>query len=333
MPTKPRQSVTFLPVEVVVPHPRNVRDDIGDVREMAASIREHGILQPLVVTEHPTRPKAFLLLAGHRRRAAAVLAGQTRVPCIIRHGISNDDSLHTALMLVENGQRRQLTPMEKARAIGSLLDTGLNQTEVGRLIGLTPSSVNTFALLLELDDETAERVEAGDITASDAREAVREARAKSRRSNGAPTRGRPVVVEPAHFTIHHRLAEQVKAACTHSTRPLVGSIACGQCWEAQILATAGHAESDEAGGGADMKPSRRNTPRVDVDEVAVERRISGDATVELNYLERREAVRQLAPKGLSDAQIAERIGITDNGVQRIRERQGIPSTWTQEGIA
>ena len=82
-----------------------------------------------------------------------------------------------------------------------------------------------------------------------------------------------------------------------------------------------------------MKPSRRNTPRVDVDEVAVERRISGDATVELNYLERREAVRQLAPKGLSDAQIAERIGITDNGVQRIRERQGIPSTWTQEGIA
>ncbi|EFQ84741.1 ParB-like protein [Aeromicrobium marinum DSM 15272] len=232
--SRTRQSVTFLPIDAIREHGSNVRDSVGDVTEMAASIREHGILQPLIVTEHPTTAKAFLLLAGHRRRAAAIKAGLDRVPCIIRHDLGTDEREHVAIMLVENAQRRQLTPLERARAIGRLLESGMNQSEVARATGMHASSVNTYALLLELDDDAAEAVEAGDITAADATKAVRAARQARRDRDGTPTRGRPVILDPPHLTKRHPLAATARKACRHTTRPKVGYVACGQCWEHAI---------------------------------------------------------------------------------------------------
>lgn len=228
-----RQSVNHLPVQAIHPHPRNVRDDLGDVSELAASIRTHGIIQPLVVTEHPAVPRSYLLLAGHRRLEGAKRAGLTRVPCIIRHDLGKDENTHLALMLVENGQRRQLTPLEKARAIGRLLEAGLSQSDVSRATGMHVSSVNTYALLLELDDDTAAAMEDGEVTAAEATRAVREARATRRRDGGTPARGRPIVVERHHLTWSHPLADVVRT-CTHSTRPMVGGVGCGQCWEDAI---------------------------------------------------------------------------------------------------
>ncbi|VXB82768.1 hypothetical protein [Aeromicrobium sp. 9AM] len=76
-----------------------------------------------------------------------------------------------------------------------------------------------------------------------------------------------------------------------------------------------------------MQPLR-NTPRVEVDEVAVQRRIDGDKTVQLNYLERRTAVELLAPRGLSDSQIGDLLDLTSSAVAKIRDRHQIESRVT-----
>lgn len=81
--TKPRQTITHLPGEQLLANPANIRDDLGDLTDLAASIREHGILQPITVTEHRD---GFVLLAGHRRFAAGRMAGLSTFPAIIRHG-------------------------------------------------------------------------------------------------------------------------------------------------------------------------------------------------------------------------------------------------------
>lgn len=67
--SRPRQTVTVLPVEQLKRHPGNIRDGLGDVEDMARSIREHGIVQPLTVTEHPSLDGAYTILDGHRRFA------------------------------------------------------------------------------------------------------------------------------------------------------------------------------------------------------------------------------------------------------------------------
>src|SRR5689334_8869251 len=124
-----RQTVTHLTVEQLAEHPGNIRDDLGDLEDMARSIREHGILQPLTVTEGAG--DKFLLLAGHRRLAAARLVGMKHVPVVIRHGVS-EVSDQLVLMLVENCQRRDLNPIEKAEAFGALRNRGLSVTEIAR---------------------------------------------------------------------------------------------------------------------------------------------------------------------------------------------------------
>jgi ParB family chromosome partitioning protein len=132
-----RQSVTHLPVDDLFAHPGNVRDDLGDLTDMASSIREHGILQPLTVTERPEG--GHLVLAGHRRLAAARLAGLSRVPVVIRHDVAELDE-HLVLMLVENTQRRDLNPMERAEAYDALRNAGLTLSEVARRTGTTPTT-------------------------------------------------------------------------------------------------------------------------------------------------------------------------------------------------
>ncbi len=229
----PRQTATVLPVAHLHDHPANVREHLGDLEDLALSIRENGLIQPVVVTQHPARSGQWMLLAGHRRTAAARLAGLTEVPAVIRHH-DVDATDHLTLMLVENVHRRELGPMEKAEAIGALMARGLTQSEVARRIGLHPATVNHYATLLELDDDEREEVRNGNVTARDAREAVRQERITRRKKADQPTIGRPIQIEPQHFTKAHPLATMVKETCTHTTRKKVGGIGCGQCWEDAI---------------------------------------------------------------------------------------------------
>lgn len=244
----PRQTATFLDTESLKPHLENIREGVGKVHDLIASIQEHGIMQPLVVTEHPATRGAYLILAGHRRHTAAIKLGLPKVPCVIRHDQGADTEKHIALMFVENTHRRGLTPIEKARAIGKLLAGGENgrrtHREVARMTGISPSQVSAYATFLELDDRTMSAVEDGAITAGEARNAVRQDRARRRQSSGSGGQGRPVILEPPYFAPSHPLASTVKRMCDHSTRSKVGTVGCGQCWEAAIINAA------TVGGGA-----------------------------------------------------------------------------------
>lgn len=236
--TSRRQTPRMLPLRILLDHGDNVRTDVGDLDELAASIRAQGLLQPIVVTPH-RRDGHYLILAGHRRAAAARTIPLDNVPCLIRDD-AGDTTDHIALMLVENMQRANLSAVEKARAMQRLVDAGQNQTQIARRLGLTPSAVNNYLLLLDLSDDELEQIEAGEVTLGHARAAAKALRSNRRADYGTPRRGRPPVVEPAHFTPSHPLAGHVEAACTHTSRPYPSRTvaACGQCWEEAIRSDA-----------------------------------------------------------------------------------------------
>lgn len=234
-----RQTVAHLQVSTLKAHPGNVRDGLGDLSELAASIREHGILQPITVTESGDPECPWLVLAGHRRLGAAQLVGLPAVPAVIRHDVTGTAD-QVVLMLVENCQRRDLGPVEKAEAYGFLRNQGLTQSEIARQVGVRPATVNYYLALLELDDASREQVRGGVIPSTHAVEAVRTARKEQRAQSEQPERGRPVFTDPAHLTRTHPLAEQVASLCDHTTRPRPHGLAgagCGQCWETVIRAS------------------------------------------------------------------------------------------------
>ncbi|MCW2757012.1 MAG: parB-like partition protein [Nocardioidaceae bacterium] len=238
-----RRSAKNIRVAELVANPLNVRDSLGDVTELTRAIGEHGVLEPLLVTEDPQH-RGWILLAGHRRLAAARQAGLLAVPCFVHHDLGKDEQLQVVMMLVENVQRTNLTPMEKARAYGRLRDSGLTPSQIARRTGIHVSTIHTHLALLDVDEETTERVETGDLAAGVAIAAVREKRQAERIQNGTPARGRPVVDEPAYLNWQHPLALAVANLCDHTRRPAIGSTkhrkgpGCGQCWERVICDTA-----------------------------------------------------------------------------------------------
>lgn len=226
------QRVTVLDIAVIEPHPANIRESLGDLDELARSIREQGILQPLLVQPHPSRPGRFRLLAGHRRFDAAQLAGLTAVPVIVRDGVDENAALE--LMLVENCQRRELNAMERAEALGALLHRGYSQPDIARRTGMSVSWVNYYVALLDLDDASRELVRSGDLAVTKAITAIRQTRARTRKKAGSKA---DFSWEPDHFTTNHPLAKRARAYCDareHTMRRRLGSVACGQCWETAI---------------------------------------------------------------------------------------------------
>jgi ParB family chromosome partitioning protein len=232
--TRPPQTVKVLPLAQIRAHPGNVRDELGDLTDLACSIREHGILQPLTVTEIPGSDH-YRLLDGHRRYAAAKLAPETKAPVVIRH-LVDDPAEHTVVMLVTGSTGRPLSPVEKAKAYGRLRDTGLNLSEIARRVGVSPSQVSYYLNLLHLDEAILDQVDAGEIPATTAIATVREQRQADRAAAGTPPRGRPNVYHGST----HPLADIVSESCTHTRS--YGGVGCGPCWE--------HAIRDNAIGGA-----------------------------------------------------------------------------------
>lgn len=127
-------------VKSLIPNPNNPRRDVGDVTELADSIKEQGLQQALVVTpdheEHGER--LFRVVIGHRRLAACKLAGIERVPCVVRE---LDAKTERELMLVENCQRSDLTPLEEADGYQGLLDLGAGVGELAAKTGRSESFV------------------------------------------------------------------------------------------------------------------------------------------------------------------------------------------------
>jgi ParB family chromosome partitioning protein len=229
----------YVHISRLAPHPANVREDLGDLTELAASIREHGILQPIVVAPKPTGGGQFLILAGHRRYAAARKAGLQEVPVTVRQ--PGDSAKVIELMLVENLQRADLNPMDKAEAMGKLRDRGYTALQIAQAISVSDATVYQFLSLLELDKPSRDKIRQGEITKSDAVQAITRHRARVRKRSGQRDRGAAVAGtwEPDHFTSQHPLARKAAAMCAareHNLRRRVGKIACGQSWETVIRA-------------------------------------------------------------------------------------------------
>jgi len=223
-----RQLVKML-VTDLHPDPNNPRDNDGDVAELAESMRAVGLLQPIVARRHGNQ---VVVVAGHRRLAAAKHLAWSTVDVIVRDDMRPDAVL--AAMLIENGQRTDLDPIEEARALNRLhtQSGGGSHQALAKRIGRTQVHVSGRLALLALPVEQQELLRAGQLNLGDA---VRKARVASGR--GRP----PGYTGSSHLGVDHDLAKLARARCTRlghrsKGRNSVGGVACGDCWESVIRA-------------------------------------------------------------------------------------------------
>ena len=155
------------PVESIGRNPRQPRSrfDPGELEELAASIREHGVIQPLIVS--PGKGGNFVLIAGERRLQAAKKAGLKTVPVIIRQAT---DRQHLEIALIENVQRADLGPLEEAEAYQHLVqDFGLSQEQVADRVGKSRVAVTNTLRLLGLSAKVKQALVDEKITEGHAR--------------------------------------------------------------------------------------------------------------------------------------------------------------------
>jgi len=146
------------------PYQPRQRFDAAELERLAASIRDHGIIQPILVTE---TLDGYQLVAGERRVRAAELAGLERVPAVVRQLAARDQ---LELALVENVQREDLDPIETAHAYRQLIDEfGFTQEQLAERVSKARSTVANTLRLLELDGAVQEAVGNGRITEGHAR--------------------------------------------------------------------------------------------------------------------------------------------------------------------
>ena len=150
-----KKEIMNIPVEDIIPNrfqPRLTFDDEA-LRELADSIREHGIIQPLVVRKVQDK---YEIIAGERRFKAASLINMQKVPCIVMD-LNDNESAEVAV--IENIQRKEMSPLEEAKSFKKILDKGyLTQEELAKRMGKSQSSVANKLRLLNLDDVVQEAI-------------------------------------------------------------------------------------------------------------------------------------------------------------------------------
>ena len=162
--------VVFLPAQSIQPNPAQPRKVFapGALDELAESIRQHGILQPLSVRR---RDNVYELISGERRLRAAQLAGVTDIPCIL---MRMDDLESGMAALVENLQRQDLDFIEEAQGIRSLLDRfGMSQEQAARLLGKSQSAVANKLRILRHSPAVLEALREAGLTERHARALLR----------------------------------------------------------------------------------------------------------------------------------------------------------------
>ncbi|MFH1330274.1 MAG: ParB/RepB/Spo0J family partition protein [Actinomycetota bacterium] len=162
------QGYTTIPLDAIKPNPQQPRRAISPegLQGLAASIREVGVLQPVVV-RHGDEPGTFVLVAGERRWRAAGLAGLKEIPALVREG---DDVSGLAEALVENIQREDLSPLEEAAAYRQLLeDFGLTHEEVGARVGRSRPAITNTLRLLQLPSSIQGMLARGELSAGHCR--------------------------------------------------------------------------------------------------------------------------------------------------------------------
>lgn len=156
--------LVMLSVDRLYPHPDNPRKNLGDLTELAESIKAKGIMQNLTVVPKVGSYGDFTVIIGHRRHAAAKKAGLREVPCVIVE-MSEKDQLAT--MLLENIQRSDLTAYEQAKGFQMMMDFGDSVSGIVEKTGFSESTVRRRLKMAELDEETLKKVSGRQISFGD----------------------------------------------------------------------------------------------------------------------------------------------------------------------
>lgn len=185
-----------LSLESLKPSSLNPRRDVGDVSEIAASIKSVGLLEPLIVSPNG---EGFEIICGHRRAAAAKAAGLAMVPVIVRE---LDEKGRIEAMLVENLQRADLSPVEEAMGYKRLVELGVKQSEIASRVGRTQGHVSKRISLLDAPDVALKALDAGRISVEDALEL--------RKLKDMPKRAADVVREPGYGGVKRAVEQQLR---------------------------------------------------------------------------------------------------------------------------
>lgn len=155
-----------IPLDAIHPANDNVRSELGDLDGLAASIREVGVLQAIRVVPNGSGD-TFTILTGHRRHAAAQVAGLLTIPAVVT--TKPDDAKRVMAMLIENVQRRDISALDEAHAFARLEEEfDLDQPAIASRVGCSQSHVSKRLSLLALPDRAKEMLAAGDLTIGDA---------------------------------------------------------------------------------------------------------------------------------------------------------------------
>lgn len=165
-------SIFWIEVEKIKPNPFQPRIEFDEARlnDLALSIRQYGVLQPLVVTRKEIYREdggiavEYELISGERRLRASKIAGLSQVPAIIKTG-ENDDKLKLELAIIENLQREDLNPVDRAKAFKKLADEfGLKHGEIGQKVGKSREYVSNTIRLLSLPEDMLIALQEGKIS-------------------------------------------------------------------------------------------------------------------------------------------------------------------------
>lgn len=164
IPTEPaaEERLAYISVGRLLPSTDNPRRKLVALEDLVASVKVHGIINPLIVEQIGGN---YRIIAGHRRHAAAKQAGLAMVPCIVRRF---DGHTRFPAMLIDNVQRAQLDPVDEALAYNRLREEGLTQAEIARLVGVSQTTISVKLQLLELSKSEQRAVRRGDVNAYEA---------------------------------------------------------------------------------------------------------------------------------------------------------------------
>lgn len=140
--------ITYIPRSKLEPHPDNPRKDLGDLSELAASIKKQGLLQNLTVVPSPDTPDKYRIVIGHRRFNASAIAGLDELPCIIDEKMTYPEQI--AVMMSENIQRNDLTIAEKVGGVQMMMELGMNVNEISGNTGISDTTVRRYAKIGKL---------------------------------------------------------------------------------------------------------------------------------------------------------------------------------------
>jgi len=161
-----KEEIVDLPLKKIKPNPYQPRYvfDEAELKDLAASIKEHGVIQPIIVKEVNNN---FVIIAGERRFRASKLAGLKTIPAIIRQ---YEKSKMIELALIENLQRENLSPIEEAKAYNQIMrELDLTQKEVAERVGKTRSYITNMLGLLNLPDKVLALVDSKKLSMGNAR--------------------------------------------------------------------------------------------------------------------------------------------------------------------